>query len=153
MSTDNFTTFTSGKGKGKKRGSAISFISRKENSQPALIINYCNTERSTNGVIPVIKSNSVTLTDTVYLNQNSNLTTVLDYVINILKVRRIVVKAANIPVNAVASLEKYIYEIAESQVVKQLWDKGEELFVYGYLNGNKITTLSSVNNIETSTAS
>jgi hypothetical protein len=86
-------------------------------------------------------------------DSNFNLASVLDYVVNILRVRDIVVNAANLPVNGVINFERYLYEIAGNPVIKKLWDRGEELFVHTYLNQNKITTLSSVNNIETSTAS
>ncbi|MFY7730913.1 MAG: hypothetical protein ACOVRN_15450 [Flavobacterium sp.] len=157
MSTNNFTTFDSGTGKGKKTVNLLpgllSAVGLNDNKKPALIISYCDghascqTAMQTNGVAVV------PLTSDAAAYSNFNLASVLDYVVNILRVRDIIVNAANLPVNGVINFERYLYEIAANPVIKKLWEKGEEMFVHGYLNQNKITTLSSVNNIETSTAS
>lgn|GEM_PF-6088415 len=156
MSTNNFTTFDSGKGKGKKTinlsTGLLSAEGLNDNKQPTLIISYCDGHTS----CPTLQTNSVAvvpLTADTAADSNFNLVSVLDYVVNILRVRDIIVNAANLPVNGVINFERYLYEIAGNPVIKKLWDRGEELFVHGYLNQNKITTLSSVNNIETSTAS
>lgn len=159
MSTNNFTTFDSGKGKGKKTINLLTGLLSAEglndNKKPVLIISYCDghaccqTTMQTKGVAVV----PLTSDADAAADSNFNLASVLDYVINILRVRDIVVNAANLPVNGVINFERYLYEIAGNPVIKKLWDRGEELFVHGYLNQNKITTLSSVNNIETSTAS